>query len=123
MRLQISEEGADAERLAALASYLRMDLLQLNADDVASVRDGEPPPGTRVGGRTAASVLIVTLGQSAASLRWVLSAIKGWLRRSGAGRRQVLLELAGDALALTPASAADQERLTEVFVSRHAIPG
>ena len=50
----------------------------------------------------------------------MVSAIRDWLRRGDGTRRTVRLEIDGDALELSQASAADQERLVELFVSRHA---
>ena len=45
------------------------------------------------------------------------------LFRSGSGvRRTIRLELGGDALELSQASAADQERLIGLFISRHSEP-
>jgi hypothetical protein len=120
LRLQLSEEGADAERLAVLTGYLRAELLQLDVEDVAAPQPGEPPPGTRVVGVAAVGALLVALGQSAEGLRSVVSAIRDWLRRGEGIRRTVRLELDGDALELSQASEADQERLIELFVSRHA---
>ncbi len=120
LRLQLSEDGADAERLAALTGYLRAELLQLDVEDVTAVKAGEPPPGARVVGVTAAGGLLVTLGQSAKGLRSVVSAIRNWLRRGEGSGRTVRLELDGDMLELSHASAADQDRLIELFVSRHA---
>ena len=121
LRLHISEDGADAERLAALAGYLRAALLQLDVEDVARQQDGAPPPGARGFGMGAAGGLLIALGQSAEGLRSVVSAIRDWLRRAEGTRRRVLLELDGDALELSAASAADQERLIELFVGRHAL--
>jgi ferric-dicitrate binding protein FerR (iron transport regulator) len=118
--LQISEEGADAERLAALTGYLRAELLQLDVEDVTTSQTGEAPPGARVVGVAAVGALLVALGQSADGLRAVVSAISAWLRRGEGTRRTVRLELDGDALELSQASAADQERLIELFVSKHA---
>jgi hypothetical protein len=63
---------------------------------------------------------LVALGQSADGLRSVVTAIREWLRRGQGACRTVRLELDGDALELSQASAADQERLVELFVSRHA---
>jgi len=80
LRLQLSEDGADAVRLAALTGYLRAELLQLDVEDVTAVQAGEPPPGARVVGVTAVGNLLVTLGQSAEGLRSVVSAIRNWLR-------------------------------------------
>jgi hypothetical protein len=120
LRLQLSEEGADPERLAALTGYLRAELLQLDVEDVTAPQAGEAPPGARVVGVAEVGALLVALGQSADGLRAVVSAISAWLRRGEGTRRTVRLELAGDALELSQASAADQERLIELFVSRHA---
>jgi ferric-dicitrate binding protein FerR (iron transport regulator) len=120
LRLEISEEGADAERLAALTGYLRAELRQLDVEDVATPQLGPPPPGARVAGVAAVGALLIALGQSAEGLRSVVSAIREWLRRGEGTRRTVRLELDGDALELSQASAADQERLIELFVSRHA---
>ncbi len=47
LRLQLSEEGADAERLDALTGFLRRELLQLDVEDVTVLRAGDPAPGTR----------------------------------------------------------------------------
>ena len=120
LRLQLSEEGADAERLAVLTGYLRAELLRLDVEDVTAPKAGEAPPGARVVGVAAVGALLVALGQSAEGLRSVVSAIRDWLRRGGGTQRMVRLELDGDALELSEASAADQERLIELFVSRHA---
>ena len=120
LRLEISEEGADAERLAALTGYLRAELRQLDVEDVAAPQPGEPPPGARVVGVEAVGALLIALGQSAEGLRSVVSVIRDWLRRGQGTRRTVRLELDGDALELSQASAADQERLIKLFVSRHA---
>jgi hypothetical protein len=120
LRLQLSEEGADAERVDALTGYLRGELLQLDVEDVTALRAGKPPPGTRAFDLAVVGGLLVSLGQSADGLRSVVSAIREWLGRGHGVRRMVRLELDGDALELSDASAADQERLIGLFVSRHA---
>jgi|ERR1019366_4583347 hypothetical protein len=119
IRVQLSEEGADAERIDALTGYLRGELLQLDVEDVSALRAGAPPPGARGLDVAAIGGLLVTLGGSADGLRLVVNAISKWLRR-GEGTRRVRLELDGDALELSEASAADQERLIGLFVGRHA---
>ena len=120
LSLQLSEEGADAERLAVLTGYLRAELLQLDIENVTASPAGEAPPGARVVGVAAVGALLVALGQSANGLQAVVSAIRAWLRRGDGTPRTVRLELGGDALELSQASAADQERLIELFISRHA---
>jgi hypothetical protein len=119
LRLQLSEEGADAERLAVLTGYLRAELLQLDVEDVRALSAGEPPPGSRAFGAVTVGALLIALGQSAAGLRSVVSAVRDWLRRGDGTHRNVRLELGGDALELSQASAADQERLVELFIRRH----
>jgi len=120
LRLQISEEGADAERLATLTGYLRTELLQLDVEDVTVPRAGEAPPGARVVDVAAIGALVIALGKSTEALRSVVSAIRDWLRRGEGTGRTVRLELGGDVLELSQASATDQERLMELFVSHHA---
>ncbi len=119
LRLQLSEDGADAERLAVLTGYLRAELLQLDVDNVTALEAGAPPPGSRAFDVAIVGALLVALGQSAEGLRSVVSAIRDWLRRGDGTRRTVRLELGGDALELSQASPADQDRLIELFVSRH----
>ena len=122
LRVQLAEEGADPERLDELTRFLRDELLQLDVDDVTALRVGEPPPGARVFDVLAVGGLLVSLSRSAESLRPIVSAIRKWLARGEGARRTVRLEIDGDALELSEASAADQERLIGLFVSRHA-PG
>jgi hypothetical protein len=120
LRLQISEDGADAERLARLTGYLRADLLRLDVENVVPLGTGEVPPGAKGSGAAAVGALLVALGQSAEGLRSVVSVISDWLRRGDGSKRTVRLELDGDALELSRANRADQDRLIELFVSRHA---
>jgi hypothetical protein len=120
LRIQVSEDGADAARLDAVTGYLRQDLIQLDVDGVTAQPAGPPPPGARAIDVTAIGGLLVALGSSADGLRSVVSAIQAWLGRGSGVRRTVRLELGGDALELSAASAADQERLIELFISRHS---
>jgi len=123
LHLQLSEEGADTERLAVLTGYLRGELLQLDVEDVTALPAGEPPLGARVFGAATVGALLIALGQSAEGLSRVVFVIRDWLRRGEGTCRTVRLELDGDALELSQASSADQERLIELFVSRHTSGG
>lgn len=120
LRVRIVEEDADAERLDELAGFLRQELLQLDVDEVTSPRAGEPPPGARVFDVLAVGELLVRLGGTAKGLQSVISAIRRWLSRGSGVRRSVRLEIDGDVLELSEATAADQERLIGLFVSRHS---
>jgi hypothetical protein len=119
LSLLLAEEGADAERLEELAGFLRGELLQSEVEDVTALPAGAPPPGARSFEVAAVGGLLVTLCHSAESLRVVVSAIRGWLGRGGT-HRTVRLELDGDVLELSAATARDQDRLIEVFIARHA---
>jgi len=120
LRVQITEEGADAEQVTVLARYLRAELLRLDVEEVTAVEAGGPPPGTRGSEVSVAGGLIVAIGQAADSLRSVILTIRDWLRRGEGAGRVVRLEMDGDKLELSQASAADQERLLELFISRHS---
>lgn len=120
LRVQVSEEGADTERVTVLARYLRAELLQLDIADVTQARAGAPPLGARGSEVTVAGGLLVAVGQAADSLRSVVLAIRDWLRRGEPVGRVVRLELDGDRLELSQATAAEQERLIELFILRHS---
>jgi hypothetical protein len=62
----------------------------------------------------------VGLGSSAEGLCSVISAVRAWLAHGRGNLRSVRLELGGDALELSEATAADQDRLIGLFISRHA---
>jgi hypothetical protein len=120
LRLLLAEDGADAERLDALAGFLREELLQLDVADVTGLRAGEPPLGARVFDVAVVGGLLVSLGRSAGGLRSVVSAMRTWLTRGGDTRRAIRLELDGDVLELSAATVTDQDRLIDVFIGRHA---
>jgi hypothetical protein len=95
-------------------------LLQLDVQDVTPLQAGEPPPGSRGFDVAAVGGLLVSLSSSAQGLRAVVSAVRQWLARGEGTRRTVRLEIGGDALELSEATAADQQRLVDLFVRRHA---
>lgn len=119
LRVLLSEDGADAERLDGLTRFLRQELLQIDVADVTALRAGELPPGARALDVAVVGGLVVTLGRSVEALQVVVSAIRRWLARGDGVRRSVRLEIGEDVLELSEASAADQERLVEFFLSRH----
>lgn len=123
LSLQIAEDGADDERIDDLTGHLRRELLQLDVDDVVAARSGAVPDGTRALDVAAIGGLLVSLGASAASIKDVVTVVRGWLSRGGGVRRTVKIEIDGDSLELSEVSAADQNRLIELFVQRHGGDG
>ncbi len=80
LRIQLTEEGADAKRLARLIGHLRRELLRLDVDDVTALQAREPLRGSRVFHMATVGALTLAL-ESAESLRSVVSAVRDWLRR------------------------------------------
>jgi hypothetical protein len=119
LSLFLSEEGADPERVDTLSRYLRTELLELDVADVTALPAGEAPAGTRSGVVAVIGGLLVNLGDATTGIAAVVTAVREWLKRGETQRRTVRLELDGDVLELTQPSPADQERLIELFISRH----
>jgi hypothetical protein len=119
LRLFLGEDGADEERLDGLTGQLRAELRRLDVDDVRALPGGPPPPGSRAFDMQGVGALLVLLGQNTDAIRSVVGVVRDWLGRSGGTRRTVRLELGGDVLELSEATAVDQQRLIDLFVSRH----
>jgi hypothetical protein len=119
LSLYLSEEGADSERVDTLSRYLRAELFELDVADVTALPAGEALPGTRSGVVAVIGGLLVNLGDAAQGLASVVTAVREWLKRGETQQRTVRLELDGDVLELSQPSPADQERLIELFISRH----
>jgi hypothetical protein len=109
---------ADAEELAQLAGRLRAELLDLDVDDVQQPVLGEAPAESKGGGWLAAGELVVHLVTSAETLLSIISGVRSWLRRNSA--RSVKLTIGGDALEVSGVSSAEQDRLIDLWVTRHA---
>ncbi|MEU3771267.1 hypothetical protein AB0E55_39925 [Amycolatopsis keratiniphila] len=120
VRIRLGEDGADAERVDQLAGYLRGELIERGVADVKALPAGEAPPGSRGFDVATAGGLLVTLGQSADGLRSVVAAVREWLSRGGRVKRTIRLEIDGDVLELSEASLTDQDKLVDLFVSRHS---
>ena len=119
LRVQLAEDGADVERLDDLTGFLREELLQLQVEDVTALRAGAPPPGRQSDRRsgdwwTAGEPW--SLHRSAAGGR---VCDRNWLARGDGTRRTIRLEIGDDALELSEATAADQDRLITLFISWH----
>ncbi|WP_414942093.1 hypothetical protein [Amycolatopsis sp. cmx-11-51] len=120
VRVQLGEDGADAERVDQLAGYLRSELIDRGVAEVKALPAGPAPLGSRAFDVATVGGLLVTLGQSAEGLRSVVTAVREWLSRGGRVKRTVRLEIDGDVLELSEASLTDQDKLVDLFVSRHS---
>jgi len=118
--IQVSEDGADAERIDELTGYLRSELLQLDVADVTRAPGGEAPPDARAIDVAMVGALLVSLGSAASGINEVVTAVRGWLSRGGGARRSVKITIDGDELELSEVSLAQQNRLVDIFVQRHS---
>ncbi|KZB81435.1 hypothetical protein [Amycolatopsis regifaucium] len=120
VRVQLGEDGADAERVDQLTGYLRGELLERGVAEVKALPAGPAPPGSRGFDVATVGGLLVTLGQSAGGLRTIVATVREWLSRGGRVKRTVRLEIDGDVLELSEANSTDQDKLVDLFVSRHS---
>jgi hypothetical protein len=117
--VQLTEDGADPERIETLTRYLNNELLQLPVADVRRTPAGAAPAGSRGFDAPAVGQLLVTLGESAVGLRELIAAVRSWLGRAGGTQRSIRLQLDGDVLELSQASLGEQNKLVDLFVSKH----
>jgi len=78
----------------------------------------QAPEESKGAGWLAAGELAVRLVTSPEVLAAVIAGIRSWLGRNSA--RSVKLTLGGDALEVSGVSSAEQDRLIELWVARHA---
>jgi hypothetical protein len=111
----------DAEELAQLAGRLRAELLDLDVGAVRQPARGEAPEDAKGAGVLAAGELVVGLVASPEVLASLIDTVRSWLGRNRA--RSVKLTLGGDALEVSGVSSAEQQRLIDLWVSRHGTGG
>jgi hypothetical protein len=108
----------DSEELTQLTGRLRAELLDLDVDAVSQPTRGEAPVDAKGAGLLAAAELVVGLVVSPEALASIIAGIRSWLGRNR--DRSVKLTLDGDALEVTGVSSAEQDRLIELWLTRHA---
>jgi hypothetical protein len=120
LHLSLSESGADDARLDGLTRQMRDELRQLDVLDVRLVPDGaQPPPGSRgVDAGAVGQIMVAMLGTQ--GLAGLITTVLGWLGRGHDAPRAVRLEVDGDVLELAGASSEEQDRLVEMFLSKHS---
>jgi len=111
----------DAEELAQLTNRLRDELLGLDVNTVYSASGGEAPDSSKGLDLLAAGGLVVQFVLRHDLLQSIIDSVRSWLGRQHA--RSIKLTLDGDSLELTGVSSAEQDRLVELWVMRHAEAG
>ncbi len=116
--LALAEDGADPARLDQLSRQLRDELGHLALADVSPLPGPPAPPGTRgPGALTVGSLAVALMGSG--GLAAVITAARAWVDRGHEAPRSIRLEVGGDVLELSGASAAEHDQLVSVFLSRH----
>jgi hypothetical protein len=120
LRILVSEEGAEAERVAELTGYLREELLLTDVDDVTAEPGEAVPPGARAVDVAQIGSLLVGLGGSITALNQVVTVLRGWLSRSRHTRPSLRLTLDDDVLDISEASDEQVAQAFDLFVRRHS---
>lgn len=112
--------GADAGDMTRLLGSLRAELRDL---DIQSIRQAAAtaPDGSKSGGLPSADQLVVGVATSPDVLTSVIGWIRAWLGRNRA--RSAKLSIDGDIIEVTGVSSAEQQRLIDLWVSRHGAGG
>jgi hypothetical protein len=108
--------NTDAQEVSALTAQLRQRLLELDVERVELVRSSDIPIGAKPVDAVTIGALTVTLAP--ALVQAVVELVKSWLGSRPVRSAKVTID--GDSIELTHASQADQDRLTQAFVDRHA---
>jgi hypothetical protein len=121
LQVQVAADEADLAHLDALTRQLRIELLEREVGRVEPAPGGPAPPGTRSGELAAVGALLVSVAGKAGLLPAVIDTIKGWLTRV---RQPVVVkvELNGDVLEISGASATEREQVIDAWLARHAAP-
>jgi hypothetical protein len=109
----------DAEELDRLTRQLHREILELNVEDVAPVKAGEAPEGSKASGAFALGALLITTLASSGTFPHLLDLLRTWLTRHGL--RSVTLEIDGDKLEVQGISAQEQKQLIDAWMSRHKL--
>ncbi|NEY36534.1 hypothetical protein GTU99_31055 [Streptomyces sp. PRKS01-65] len=119
----LSEEGADAERVAERTAHLREELLATDVEEVSAAPGEDAPPGARAVDVAQIGSLLVGLGSSAAALSQVVTVIRSWLGRCQDKRPSLRLTLGDDTLELSEATDEQVTEAFDMFVRRHSAAG
>ena len=109
---------SDAEEVTELTGRLRSELLDLDVERVDAKVGGEAPEGAKGLELLELGGLVVRFVADSGVLSSIANTTVAWLQRQRA--RSVKLTLDGDTLELTGVSSAEQDRLIDLWVARHA---
>jgi hypothetical protein len=111
----LSASDDDLDELVKFTDRLQSELLELDVLDAGPVDESTAPDQAK-GLATVTGWLVVHLG-SLSGLRAVVTAVRDWAARNN---REVELTIDGDTLRATRISAAQQEKVIDAWLARHA---
>ena len=115
MTITVHDDGADDERLDALATALRQELMALDVEDVEPLRDGEAPPGARAVELAAVGALLVIFKESAELVKGIVTAVRSWMMAAPPGR-SVEITVGDATLKVASATVEQQDKLIIDFL-------
>jgi hypothetical protein len=121
VHLTLAESGSDQTRLDQLSRMLRDELRQLDGTEVQPGPSQPGPPGARGDASTVGTLAVALMGSG--GLTAVITAVRAWLDRGHEAPRSIRVEVDGDVLELSGATAAEHDELVSLFLSRHAGTG
>jgi hypothetical protein len=114
--LEVGPE-TDAERLAETTRQLRRDLLELDMETADFVAAGSAPQRAKAGTPIDWGKLLVTLTASGGGLTTLINVLQSWINRRQ--QSSIALEIDGDRLEITGTPTEQQQRLIDLWLSRH----
>lgn len=124
LKIELAEPDADPEAVDELTQSLRLELLELDVDDVSPVSVGPAPPGSKGLELAAIGALLVQVKGTVGAVSAVVSALRSWLQRGPTPRRSLKVTVNGQTLELTAATAEQQQQVVDEFLrSLPASPG
>ena len=115
------DTSATATELDTATGYLRQELQELKVGPVERAATGPAPDGARAVELLELGQLLVTIAETVSALGGVAATVRSWLsRRAQRGRGgTVRLEIDGDTIDITGASAEQQDVLIAAWLDRH----
>jgi hypothetical protein len=121
VEVALDREDADSEEIEELTQRLRRQLLQLDVEGVARPRSGETPPSAKAVDVVQVGELIVRLAQTGPAFAALATVLHRWLR--GGTGRQLHIEIGGDKLVLSSATAEQQQAAIAAWLNARSEGG
>lgn len=109
----VGDEDDESADVQALARALRVELLRLDVEEVDLVTEESLPDGAK---GLALLTGLLNVRAIADELGAIITGLRSWILRNN---RAVTITLGGDTLTLSAATVEDQDKLIDLFISKH----